>query len=62
MHSASSCIPGFPGAQKILVINGESDNAQHNACSRAPFPSTSIFLRFFNLGRKLCSNPIISVL
>ena len=45
IHCASSAIPGFPGAQINFDISGELANDQHIACSRAPLPSTSTFIK-----------------
>ena len=53
IHSASSLIPGLPGAHNIFVTSGELDNAQQSACSLAPFPKTNTFILYPYIFRQL---------
>ena len=42
-QSATSAMPGLPGAQKISSTKGLRCSDQHRACSRPPPPTTRIF-------------------
>ena len=42
---ATAAMPGLPGAQTISVTSRSRDSFHANACSRAPPPTTRIFMR-----------------
>ncbi len=43
-QSATSAMPGLPGAQKISSTSGLRCSDEHRACSRPPPPTTRIFM------------------
>ena len=43
-HSASSAMPGLPGATKSFVSSGDAASFQASACSRPPEPMRRMFM------------------
>src|SRR5213595_745485 len=41
--SAISCVPAFPGAQKMRSASGDCASFRTRACSRPPLPTTRTF-------------------
>src|SRR5207302_8468721 len=49
-HSATSAMPGLPGAQTSRETSGLAEIAQASACSRPPEPTTRMFKNAFPAG------------